>query len=127
MRPKSQLLLALLLLVQAFCQISILNQVPAGVDPKRSKVALCWNQNKQFAAVNSLLNLVVSQTKIDLSATFNLIDLGNSKVAFEFVRNGRFVCTENAGNKFLVADRSAIGPWETFKIQNVNGGIALKA
>ena len=43
MRPKSQLLLALLLLVQAFCQISILNQVPAGVDPKRSKVALCWN------------------------------------------------------------------------------------
>lgn len=71
---------------------------------------------------------MASQTKIDVSTTLNLITLGNNnKVVFEYVGNGRYISTENTEENPLVANRSTIGPEETFKIDNVNGSIALKA
>ena len=40
----------------------------------------------------------------------------------------RIVCAENGGNAALIANRTAAGPWETFKlIRNSNGTVSLLA
>ena len=42
--------------------------------------------------------------------------------------NGQYVCAENGGGSVVVANRNAIGPWETFRlIDRGNGNIALRA
>ncbi len=42
--------------------------------------------------------------------------------------NGRFLCAEGGGNSTLVADRLALGPWETFDmIELGNNQVALKS
>ncbi|HVK23546.1 MAG TPA: phospholipase C, phosphocholine-specific [Actinokineospora sp.] len=42
--------------------------------------------------------------------------------------NNRFVCAENAGASTLIANRTGIGPWETFDlIANPDGTVSLRA
>ncbi|MFC7762390.1 hypothetical protein ACFQY4_33420 [Catellatospora bangladeshensis] len=42
--------------------------------------------------------------------------------------NSRYVCADNAGANPLIANRTAIGGWETFAlIRNSNGSISLRA
>ena len=42
--------------------------------------------------------------------------------------NGQYVCAEGGGGREVVANRNAIGPWETFGLINRgNGNIALRA
>jgi hypothetical protein len=42
--------------------------------------------------------------------------------------NSRYVCAENAGAAPLIANRTAIGPWEQFDLINLSGGnVALRA
>jgi hypothetical protein len=42
--------------------------------------------------------------------------------------NGLYVCADNAGASSLIANRTAIGPWEQFDLVNAGGGnIALRA
>jgi hypothetical protein len=42
--------------------------------------------------------------------------------------NGQYVCAEEGGNKELMANRSRVGPWETFEIIDLgNGKVAFKA
>ncbi len=44
------------------------------------------------------------------------------------VANGQYVCAEEGGSQSLVANRSAVGPWETFTlIERGNGVVALRA
>jgi len=71
--------------------------------------------------------LVASSDKIDLWETFNIVNLGNSRAAFQAVVNGNFVCAESAGASPLIANRDTIGLWETFIIVAVDKGIALKS
>jgi hypothetical protein len=47
------------------------------------------------------------------------VDLGNSNFAF-LADNGMYVCADNGGATYLVANRTAVGPWETFSIQTIN-------
>jgi hypothetical protein len=56
-----------------------------------------------------------------------LIQLGNSKVAFQSKTNGKYVCAESAGAQPLIANRDAIGPWETFTLVPLNNSIALRS
>ena len=42
--------------------------------------------------------------------------------------NSRYVCAENAGASPLIANRTAIGPWEQFDLVDLAGGnVALRA
>ena len=64
--------------------------------------------------------------------TFRIIRLTENLVALKSI-NGHFVCAENGGGREVVANRTAIGPWETFQwVTLAHGGsarerIALKA
>lgn len=44
------------------------------------------------------------------------------------IANGMYVCADSAGTAPLIANRSSVGAWETFDIQDAGGGlVALKA
>ena len=38
------------------------------------------------------------------------------RIALRAVANGRLVCAENAGQQPLIANRDAVGAWETFEV-----------
>lgn len=53
---------------------------------------------------------------------------GGSMVGIKCTGNGKYVCAESGGAAALIANRTAIGPWETFEKIDLGGGkIALKA
>lgn len=42
--------------------------------------------------------------------------------------NNKFVCAEDAGKQDLIANRTWIGPWETFTLIDLgNGNVALQS
>ncbi|MRX56625.1 hypothetical protein GJU41_22015 [Bacillus idriensis] len=58
--------------------------------------------------------------------TFQLINLGNNKVALKDYR-GKYVYAVKGGRSFVLADPDNIGPWETFELMELgNDMIALK-
>ncbi len=75
---------------------------------------------------NGLLD--ASLNKIDSSAEFTLIGVGVNKVALR-ANNGKYVCAEGGGGGTLVANRTAIGPWETFTLieGETSGQIVLES
>src|SRR5919197_5628474 len=44
------------------------------------------------------------------------------RIALRSMANGKLVTAENAGNEPLIANRDAIGPWETFEEIVVDSG-----
>lgn len=59
---------------------------------------------------------------------FDLIDRGGGNIALRATSNGQYVCAENAGAEPLIANRTAIGPWETFALlHNPDGTVSLRA
>ncbi len=62
------------------------------------------------------------------SAIFELIGAGADQVALR-AQNGKYVCAEGGGGRELVANRSAIGPWETFTLVELekSGQVALQS
>jgi hypothetical protein len=51
-----------------------------------------------------------------------------SAISLRAHANGLYVCADNAGASPLIANRTAIGPWETFDLLDAgNGTIALRA
>ncbi|GAG23274.1 unnamed protein product, partial [marine sediment metagenome] len=58
---------------------------------------------------------------------FNLVDLGNNRVAFR-ANNGQYVCAEGGGGRELVANRDVIGEWEVFELVDLGDKqVALRA
>ena len=54
--------------------------------------------------------------------------IGGRNVGIQARANGRLVCAESAGRGSLIANRSAVGPWETFTMIDRGGGtVALRA
>jgi hypothetical protein len=51
-----------------------------------------------------------------------------SVVSLKATVNGKFVCADNAGSSPLIANRTAVGPWEQYTVLDAGGGkIALRA
>jgi hypothetical protein len=49
-------------------------------------------------------------------------------VAFRAHANGKYVCADNAGAAALIANRTAVGSWETFDMTTVGSGtVSLKS
>jgi hypothetical protein len=58
---------------------------------------------------------------------FTIVAAGGGNVALQ-AANGKYVCAENAGASALVANRDAVGLWETFTlVRNPDGSVSLKA
>lgn len=54
--------------------------------------------------------------------------LSGQKVAIQAQANGRYLCAESAGAASTIANRSAVGAWETFTMVSLGGGnVALRA
>nr|WP_168532387.1 hypothetical protein [Streptomyces sp. RPA4-2]QIY66725.1 hypothetical protein HEP85_41360 [Streptomyces sp. RPA4-2] len=49
---------------------------------------------------------------------FQLIHNGDGSVSLKSMVNGDYVTAENAGADPLIANRTAIGPWEEFDLIN---------
>src|SRR5205823_11849823 len=58
----------------------------------------------------------------------DLVDAGGGNIALRALANNMYVCAENAGASSLIANRTAVGAWETFtEIDAGNGNSALLA
>ena len=50
------------------------------------------------------------------------------KVSFQALANGEYVCADNEGTSPLIANRTAVGQWETFTVVDAgNGNIGLQS
>ncbi|WP_063819199.1 GDSL-type esterase/lipase family protein [Herbidospora cretacea] len=79
-------------------------------------------------ANNQLVNAGPTLVANGTATTFDRIDLGNGNIALRSRANNLYVAAEAAGAQPLVANRTAVGPWETFQVvNNPNGTISLRA
>ena len=59
-------------------------------------------------------------------ATLHLVP--GTSVSFRALANGMYVCADDAGVDPLIANRTAVGSWETYNVVNAGGGfVALQA
>jgi hypothetical protein len=60
--------------------------------------------------------------------TFTIADLGGGSVALRSAATGKYVCADQAGAAPLVADRDAIGLWETVtRVPNPDGSVSFRS
>jgi hypothetical protein len=77
-----------------------------------------------FAAVSGT---AATQARHLGAVSIGLGGTGNA-VSFRAHANGMYVCADNNGSAPLIANRTAIGPWETFDMLDAgNGNIALRS
>lgn len=81
------------------------------------KVALKAN-NGNYVNTEQDQDVAATVQSIGASATFELIEVGDRQVALK-ANNGQYLCAEKGGGQTVVANRSEIGPWETFEMINV--------
>ena len=62
------------------------------------------------------LNLVANRPYPGLLQEFTLVDGGAGSYALRARYNGDYVCAESAGAAPLVANRTAIGPWNSLTL-----------
>jgi hypothetical protein len=79
--------------------------------------------NNSLAADQSAPNVNPGSAQL-----FNVIDQANGYVGLQAVVNGKYITAENGGSSPLIANRTTIGPWETFLlILDGPGRLALRA
>ena len=116
--------------VAANCGASSQPSPSPSVPPLPSTVSLrAYANNKYVVAENNGNDpLIANRGAVGPWEKFDLIDLGNDKIALRAQANGRYVCAENQGNAPLIANRDAIGSWERFTlIHNADGTVSLRA
>lgn len=64
--------------------------------------------------------LVADRAEAGAWETFELVDLGDGKVALR-ASNGKFVCADRSIGGLLVANRDTVGDWETFELLSFDG------
>jgi len=74
-------------------------------------------------------NLIASANSAATSAErFEIVTLSGGNVALRSKATNLYVCAENAGAAPLVANRAAIGGWETFtRVDNADGSVSFRA
>lgn len=89
-------------------------------------VRLRSRANNQFVSAPNGSALIANQP--NAGERFDMVDRGNGTIALRARSNNQYVCAENAGTQPLIANRAAIGPWETFAlIRNADGTVSLRA
>jgi type 1 glutamine amidotransferase len=97
------------------------NPVPAGT-------ALRSKANNKFVST-AAGNLIAGATTASTTAErFDIVPLTGGNVALRSKATGQYVCAENSGNNPLIANRAAVGSWETFtRIGNSDGTVSFRA
>jgi hypothetical protein len=89
-------------------------------------VSLRSRANNQYVSAPNGSALIANQPSA--GERFDLVDRGNGNIALRARSNNQYVCAENAGAQPLIANRAAVGPWETFAlIRNPDGTVSLRA
>ena len=84
--------------------------------------------NKKFVST-AAGNLIASAGSAATPAErFEIVTLSGGNVALRSKATNLYVCAENAGAAPLVANRAAIGGWETFtRVDNADGRVSFRA
>ncbi|MFI5913707.1 PQQ-dependent sugar dehydrogenase [Dactylosporangium sp. NPDC051541] len=91
-----------------------------------SDISLKSVANALFVSAQSSTTPLIANSTTRQS--FDVVDLGNGKVALKSRQTGLYVCAENAGANPLLANRATAGSWETFTlIRNTDGTVSLQA
>ncbi|WP_347405293.1 ThuA domain-containing protein [Asanoa sp. WMMD1127] len=96
--------------------------------PPVSGTAIRAGANNLFVTAGSG-NLIANASAASTTAQrFDVVDLGGGNVALKSRANGMYVCAENAGANPLIANRAAVGGWETFaRVNNPDGTVSFRA
>lgn len=70
--------------------------------------------NRYVTAANSATALIPTGTAIGAPQIFHWSDNQDGTISLRSLATGLFVCAENAGAAPLMANRSSVGPWESF-------------
>ncbi|WP_433305437.1 ThuA domain-containing protein [Actinoplanes sp. CA-030573] len=94
-------------------------------NPQPTGTALRSRANNKFVSAAGGTLIANATTSTD---RFDVVTLTGGTVALRYRATGLYVCAENAGNNALVANRTAVGSWETFTlIRNGDGTVSLRA
>ncbi len=69
-----------------------------------------------YVTVTSASALTASSPTVGNSETFTIASIGSGNISINAGANGSYVSAENAGASPLVANRSVVGSWETFRL-----------
>lgn len=84
------------------------------VDLGGDLVALRAHANGSYLTVGSTALLTATATAIDTASTFQLVRAANGVFSLRSLATGKYVSSNN-GTHPMAADRTVIGPWETFQ------------
>jgi hypothetical protein len=106
-----------------------LHSVTLGIDraPGASVISLRAHANGKFVTAGS--QPVIASSNSDSTAQqVDVLDAGNGNIALRAHANGMLITAENAGTASLIANRTAIGLWETFQLlHNPDGSVSFRA
>jgi hypothetical protein len=85
------------------------------IDNSDGTISLQSTANSDYVtAPNSTTALIANSATIGTAQKYNLIFNSDGSVSFQALSNGDYVCADSAGASALIANRTAIGPWESF-------------
>jgi hypothetical protein len=87
------------------------------LDQGNGNIALRSHANNLYVTAGTN-PLIASKSTIGTSETFQLIHNSDGSVSLKALANNDYVTAENAGAAALIANRTAIGPWEEFDLIN---------
>jgi hypothetical protein len=85
------------------------------VDAGGDTIALRAHANGRFVTAGSA-PLIADGTEAGRAQSFRLVRDTDGTVSLLAVAGGRYVTAADAGASALIADRTAIGPWERFTL-----------
>ncbi|MBM9508114.1 glycoside hydrolase family 3 C-terminal domain-containing protein [Actinacidiphila acididurans] len=93
-----------------------------------------WNNGWTNASGSNTVSVGASSRDIRLTGRATIGSGGGTDpgqgtpISLRAHANSQYVCAENAGAAALIANRTAIGPWETFDLVDLGGGqVALRS
>ncbi|HEX4791643.1 MAG TPA: arabinofuranosidase catalytic domain-containing protein [Actinospica sp.] len=78
-------------------------------------------------AASSSTSLTANATSTGAAETFDLINNSDGSISLRAHADGDYVTAENAGAAPLIANRTAIGPWEEFDLVHDTVPVSLRA
>jgi hypothetical protein len=85
------------------------------IDNADGTVSLRSHANSKYvSAANATTSLIADSTTIGTAQKFDLIFNADGSFSFRAKSNNQIVAAESAGTQPLIANRTAVGPWESF-------------
>jgi len=86
------------------------------VDAGNGTIALRSHANNRYVTAAPGQSLIANATAVTQQQQFRVVTNGDGSISLVAAANNQYVCAENAGAASLIANRTAIGPWEEFDL-----------